>query len=148
MSRLPASLQHIQAQAYPLLHSSLPTQDLSLGKRIDEARQPFFKKTQKFKPTSHVVPDGPACRIYGSVEVKKVTGNLHITTLGHGYWSWEHTDHASELSARAVREDSLLTLTLVCRDELVTRHSRVQLRPLLPRHLAAPRLERRSDNAA
>lgn len=51
-------------------------------------------------------------QIYGSMEVKKVTGNLHIvrtclcrlrrpltlplvqTTLGHGYLSWEHTDHA------------------------------------------------------
>lgn len=49
------------------------------------------------------------------MEVKKVTGNLHIvrmlpsssptacshlppqTTLGHGYLSWEHTDHAREL---------------------------------------------------
>ena len=36
---------------------------------------------------------GPACRIYGSVGVKRVTGNLHVTTLGHGYMSWEHTGH-------------------------------------------------------
>merc|ERR1712093_92497 len=41
----------------------------------------------------HFVEDGPACRIYGSMEVKKVTGNLHVTTLGHGYLSWEHTEH-------------------------------------------------------
>ncbi|CDW96686.1 hypothetical protein [Sporisorium scitamineum] len=27
------------------------------------------------------------------MEVKRVTGNLHITTLGHGYLSMEHTDH-------------------------------------------------------
>ncbi|CAD6576439.1 MAG: hypothetical protein TREMPRED_001679 [Tremellales sp. Tagirdzhanova-0007] len=33
------------------------------------------------------------CRIYGSVDVKKVTANLHVTTLGHGYMSFEHTDH-------------------------------------------------------
>ncbi|KAG8929880.1 hypothetical protein FRC01_003659 [Tulasnella sp. 417] len=40
-------------------------------------------------------PSGDACRIYGTVEVKRVTGkcNLHITTLGHGYSSREHVDH-------------------------------------------------------
>jgi hypothetical protein len=31
--------------------------------------------------------------VYGSVGVKRVTGNLHVTTLGHGYMSWEHTGH-------------------------------------------------------
>lgn len=46
-----------------------------------------------YRPTRNLVQDGPACRIYGSVGVKKVTANLHITTLGHGYMSWEHTDH-------------------------------------------------------
>lgn len=25
--------------------------------------------------------------------MKRVTGNLHVTTLGHGYMSWEHTGH-------------------------------------------------------
>lgn len=29
--------------------------------------------------------------------MKKVTANLHVTTLGHGYMSWEHTDHKCEL---------------------------------------------------
>lgn len=28
--------------------------------------------------------------------MKKVTANLHVTTLGHGYMSWEHTDHKCE----------------------------------------------------
>nr|ODN80159.1 endoplasmic reticulum-Golgi intermediate compartment protein 2 [Cryptococcus depauperatus CBS 7841] len=46
-----------------------------------------------YRPTYEKVDDGPACRIYGSVQVKKVTANLHITTLGHGYMSFEHTDH-------------------------------------------------------
>jgi len=45
---------------------------------------------------------GPACRIYGSVGVKRVTGNLHVTTLGHGYMSWEHTGHHRELTAPVV----------------------------------------------
>lgn len=35
-------------------------------------RRPTFKKT---KP---LIPEGPACRIFGSTYVKKVTGNLHI----------------------------------------------------------------------
>ena len=80
--------------------SSLPSADLSPSRRISEGgaspSRGWFSKRQPFAPTYHVVPDGPACRIYGSAEVKKVTGNLHITTLGHGYWSWEHTDHKRE----------------------------------------------------
>ncbi|POW19108.1 hypothetical protein PSHT_05023 [Puccinia striiformis] len=51
------------------------------------------RKGHSFGKTRPLVPDGPACRIYGNTQVKKVTGNLHITTLGHGYLSWEHTDH-------------------------------------------------------
>ncbi|BGP57505.1 hypothetical protein JCM8202_002223 [Rhodotorula sphaerocarpa] len=47
-----------------------------------------------FGKTPNLQENGPACRIYGSMDVKKVTGNLHITTLGHGYLSWEHTDHS------------------------------------------------------
>lgn len=50
--------------------------------------------TKRFGKTKHKVDDGPACRIYGSMVAKKVTGNLHITTLGHGYlFSPVHTDH-------------------------------------------------------
>lgn len=46
-----------------------------------------------FRPTHNRVHEGPACRIYGSVQVRKVAANLHITTLGHGYRAREHTDH-------------------------------------------------------
>lgn len=56
------------------------------------------KKVRAYRPTYNKVDDGPGCRIYGSVEVKKVTGNLHVTTLGHGYMSFEHTDHACKSS--------------------------------------------------
>ncbi|SGZ31393.1 BQ5605_C044g12165 [Microbotryum silenes-dioicae] len=52
----------------------------------------------------HIVEDGPACRIWGHVTVKKVTGNLHITTLGHGYLSWEHTDHACTFDVDCKRQ--------------------------------------------
>ena len=54
---------------------------------------PPKKRQAAYRPTHNKVADGPACRIYGSVRVKKVTANLHITTLGHGYMSFEHTDH-------------------------------------------------------
>ncbi|KAF8336035.1 DUF1692-domain-containing protein [Amanita rubescens] len=46
-----------------------------------------------FKPTYNHKPDGDACRIWGTTVVKRVTANLHITTLGHGYSSFEHVDH-------------------------------------------------------
>ncbi|KAG0213300.1 hypothetical protein BGX31_001291, partial [Mortierella sp. GBA43] len=37
--------------------------------------------------------DFEACRITGSFEANKLSGNLHITTLGHGYMRAGHTDH-------------------------------------------------------
>ncbi|KAH8925821.1 DUF1692-domain-containing protein [Atractiella rhizophila] len=70
--------------------SSLPTiGDPGVGAKVRDARS----NQRVFAATQNPVEDGPACRIYGSIDVKKVTGNLHITTLGHGYLSWEHTDH-------------------------------------------------------
>lgn len=82
---------------------AIPVQEVSVQKTINQARKkPLYRKKPKnrkfsrqvaFQKTAHIVPDGPACRIYGSMEVKRVTGNLHITTLGHGYLSFEHTDH-------------------------------------------------------
>ncbi|KLO17378.1 DUF1692-domain-containing protein [Schizopora paradoxa] len=53
----------------------------------------LFRKKSDFRPTYNHKPDGSACRIYGSLTVKKVTANLHITTLGHGYASAQHVDH-------------------------------------------------------
>ncbi|KAF4579863.1 hypothetical protein EYR36_001683 [Pleurotus pulmonarius] len=47
-----------------------------------------------FRQTFNHQADGGACRIWGSLSVKKVTANLHITTLGHGYASYEHVDHS------------------------------------------------------
>jgi hypothetical protein len=82
---------------------ALPQEALDVGKTISKARKkPLYRRKPRnkkfsrqvaFHKTAHLVPDGPACRIYGSMEVKRVTGNLHITTLGHGYLSMEHTDH-------------------------------------------------------
>ncbi|RXK40339.1 endoplasmic reticulum-Golgi intermediate compartment protein 2 [Tremella mesenterica] len=64
------------------------------------------RKHAMFRPTPNKADNGPACRIYGSVEVKKVTANLHITTLGHGYMSFEHTDHALMNLSHVVHEFS------------------------------------------
>ncbi|BGP50674.1 hypothetical protein JCM10450v2_006599 [Rhodotorula kratochvilovae] len=64
------------------------------------------KGKRVFAKTAKVIENGPACRIYGSMTVKKVTGNLHITTLGHGYLSWEHTDHALMNLSHVIHEFS------------------------------------------
>ncbi|KAJ6578125.1 endoplasmic reticulum vesicle transporter-domain-containing protein [Mycena capillaripes] len=47
-----------------------------------------------YMPRYQHEPDAKGCRVSGQVEVKKVTANLHITTLGHGYASHEHVDHS------------------------------------------------------
>ncbi|KLT45392.1 ER to Golgi transport-related protein [Cutaneotrichosporon oleaginosum] len=73
---------------------STPNQKKSLsGVRKFFSSSGAQQKHFQYRPTHNFVKDGPACRIYGSVSVKKVTGNLHITTLGHGYMSGHHTDH-------------------------------------------------------
>ncbi|KAI0346231.1 DUF1692-domain-containing protein [Trametopsis cervina] len=53
----------------------------------------FSQNSQGYRPTYDYKPAGSACRVYGTVQVKKVTANLHITTLGHGYASRVHVDH-------------------------------------------------------
>lgn len=79
----------------------------------------FRKSVDGYRPTFNHQPSGGACRIYGSIPVKKVTGkghpariaetsdycthwlpqaNLHITTLGHGYASHQHVDHKCDAS--------------------------------------------------
>ncbi|KAL0945316.1 hypothetical protein HGRIS_000819 [Hohenbuehelia grisea] len=64
------------------------------------------RKTDGFRPTYYHEADASACRIYGSLEVKKVTANLHITTLGHGYASYEHVDHNSMNLSHIITEFS------------------------------------------
>jgi hypothetical protein len=57
--------------------------DTILRRSTSKAQMPKYKH----------VPDAHACRIVGQLEVKKVTANLHITTLGHGYASHIHVPH-------------------------------------------------------
>lgn len=53
----------------------------------------FRKSSNQYRPTYNYQKDGSACRIYGTITAKKVTANLHVTTIGHGYATREHVDH-------------------------------------------------------
>ncbi|KAF9650210.1 DUF1692-domain-containing protein [Thelephora ganbajun] len=77
------------------------TQALSARQAIAQSRKSrglldtiLRRDPPAFKPTYNYRPDGSACRIFGTVTVKKVTANLHVTTLGHGYTSHQHVDHS------------------------------------------------------
>lgn len=39
------------------------------------------KRNRVFPKTAHFIENGPACRVYGTMSVKKVTGNLHIVRV-------------------------------------------------------------------
>lgn len=84
------------------LPASKTRRSLSKGlKNFFKSRASKPKKNLGFLQTKNRLPAagpeaGPACRVFGSVEVKKATSNLHITTLGHGYMSFEHTQHERE----------------------------------------------------
>ncbi|KAG2032149.1 endoplasmic reticulum vesicle transporter-domain-containing protein [Suillus americanus] len=72
---------------------------LSARQAISQSRKSrgffsWFRRAEpEFRPTYNYETDGSACRIYGSLQVKKVTANLHVTILGHGYNSHIHVDH-------------------------------------------------------
>nr|ASF90192.1 hypothetical protein SPAR05704 [Bartheletia paradoxa] len=74
---------------------TLSLSETSASNIIRDASSGWFSRNPSFTRTKTLVKEGTetACRIYGSMDVKKVTGNMHITTLGHGYMSREHTDH-------------------------------------------------------
>ncbi|KAI9001496.1 DUF1692-domain-containing protein [Trametes punicea] len=60
----------------------------------------------RYKPTYNYQPDGSACRVYGTITAKRVTANLHVTTLGHGYASRQHVDHAKMNLSHVITEFS------------------------------------------
>ncbi|KAF8434101.1 endoplasmic reticulum vesicle transporter-domain-containing protein [Boletus edulis BED1] len=74
-------------------------QALSARQAVSQSRKSrgllsFFTRAQPdYRPTYNHKADGDACRIYGTLRVKKVTANLHVTTLGHGYSSAVHVPH-------------------------------------------------------
>jgi len=53
----------------------------------------YRREKSLFQPTYDYKPGENSCRISGTLAVKRVTANLHITTLGHGYASNSHVDH-------------------------------------------------------
>ncbi|KIR59695.1 endoplasmic reticulum-Golgi intermediate compartment protein 2 [Cryptococcus bacillisporus CA1873] len=85
-SRRQTPNQHSSFSGIKRLFSSSSSSSSSSNRRTAQGHTAY-------RPTYDKVQDGPACRIYGSVQVKKVTANLHVTTLGHGYMSFQHTDH-------------------------------------------------------
>ncbi|CAK5269986.1 unnamed protein product [Mycena citricolor] len=82
------------------LHSREHTKALSARQAVAQSRKSrgllgglFRWDTTPHMPSYKHEPDAKGCRISGMLEVKKVTANLHITTLGHGYASHQHVDH-------------------------------------------------------
>ncbi|KAG6901956.1 hypothetical protein C0995_006185 [Termitomyces sp. Mi166 len=59
-----------------------------------------------FQPTYKHEASADACRVWGILAVKRVTANLHITTLGHGYASYEHVDHSKMNLSHIIKEFS------------------------------------------
>lgn len=53
--------------------------DISATKMVRDASGGL--RSKKFPQTAHLVANGTSCRVYGSMTVKKVTGNLHIVSL-------------------------------------------------------------------
>ncbi|KAI0648650.1 DUF1692-domain-containing protein [Trametes meyenii] len=64
------------------------------------------RSANSYKPTYDYQPDGSACRVFGTITAKRVTANLHVTTLGHGYASHEHVDHSKMNLSHVITEFS------------------------------------------
>lgn len=99
VGRAQSSMRYTNAPSAAEIISSARRRAPTQKKSFSGIRRLFRSRPIKqaaFRATHPKLQEGPGCRIYGSVEVKKVTGNLHVTTLGHGYMSYEHTDHQCE----------------------------------------------------
>ncbi|KAG6812261.1 hypothetical protein H0H92_003717 [Tricholoma furcatifolium] len=64
------------------------------------------RKRDNSQPTYDHVPSSHACRVSGSLAVKRTTANLHITTMGHGYASYEHAPHDQVNLSHIIKEFS------------------------------------------
>ncbi|KAG6844093.1 hypothetical protein H0H87_009883 [Tephrocybe sp. NHM501043] len=88
------------------------SQALSVSTAVAQSRKSrglfsFFSRAKpSFQPTYKHEASGEACRVWGSLAVKRVTANLHITTLGHGYASYEHVDHNQMNLSHIIKEFS------------------------------------------
>jgi hypothetical protein len=157
-TRSPSSLFTVRQTLFDVGQATLlqeHTQALSVRQAIAQSRKSrglldiiLRRGPPPFKPTYNYRSDGSACRIFGTVTVKKVTGkqfhmvkvimcshyllpaNLHVTTLGHGYTSRQHVDHSCE-PALVLGERYKKKTDQFCSDEFVTRYHRVFLWPIL-----------------
>jgi len=61
-----------------------------------DVHQALHARKSKFKRIKSTSADGPACRVYGSMDVNRIQGDLHLTVRGHGYWdaNLKHVDHS------------------------------------------------------
>ncbi|GLB44741.1 putative endoplasmic Reticulum-Golgi Intermediate Compartment (ERGIC) [Lyophyllum shimeji] len=88
------------------------SQALSVHAAVAQSRKSrglfsFFRRSKPlFPPTYKHEASADACRVWGSLGVKRVTANLHITTLGHGYASFEHVDHSQMNLSHVISEFS------------------------------------------
>ncbi|KAF8054932.1 endoplasmic reticulum-golgi intermediate compartment protein 2 [Lyophyllum atratum] len=88
------------------------TEAQSVQKTVAQSRKSrglfsFFRRAKSdFHPTYKHEAAADACRVWGTLGVKRVTANLHITTLGHGYASYEHVDHSQMNLSHVISEFS------------------------------------------
>lgn len=77
-----------QAQRLHTLKNLADADEGGAGRKLKDARG-----RGKFGKTRRLVPDGPACRIYGAMVVKKVTGNLHIVSSHNSFVPQDAANH-------------------------------------------------------
>ncbi|KAG5641688.1 hypothetical protein DXG03_004435 [Asterophora parasitica] len=76
-------------------HRALSVQQVVAQSRKTRGLFSFFRRAKPdFRPTYNHAASADACRVWGTLGIKRVTANLHITTLGHGYASYDHVDHS------------------------------------------------------
>ncbi|KAJ1961563.1 hypothetical protein H4R35_007434 [Dimargaris xerosporica] len=74
---------------------------LSVAQLIRASRNKVLGRSSSAQPRldaglpdgSQVKPEHQGCRVLGSVNVNKVAGNFHFTSLGHGHGGFVHTPH-------------------------------------------------------
>ncbi|KAJ1982428.1 hypothetical protein H4R34_001721 [Dimargaris verticillata] len=74
---------------------------LGVGQLIRASRNKLLGRSSSTQPRldtgpsdgNQVKPEHQGCRVLGSVNVNKVAGNFHFTSLGHGHGGFVHTPH-------------------------------------------------------
>ncbi|KAF8800826.1 DUF1692-domain-containing protein [Phlegmacium glaucopus] len=79
---------------------SLSHATLAVYSTVCSGEKPLFKPMYNYEPAES------ACRISGTLAVERMTANLHITSLGHGYASFSNVDHKQMNFSHIVTEFS------------------------------------------